>query len=308
MPAVRRKIKKIANLLCVKDAAITFVRCVRAIRAFRPDVIIGFGGFASCFPLLIGRLMGIDCYLHEQNILPGKITRIFSRFAKKIFVSFEETRQYLPACARGRVSVTGNPLRSMIRQKIDRSQAIAELGLSPDRFTILILGGSQGAHALNVACCDTMLAFGQHNGIQVLHQTGTSDLDWVKNKYWENGIRGMSFAFYQDMRLLYCAADMVVSRSGATAIAEMMYYRLASVLVPFPFAAADHQKINAVYCQNRGIAVCLEEKDITPEKLWKSILDVKSRVEAGDFAASFDALGDSRAEKLVADAVLGGGR
>ncbi|MBI2900748.1 MAG: UDP-N-acetylglucosamine--N-acetylmuramyl-(pentapeptide) pyrophosphoryl-undecaprenol N-acetylglucosamine transferase [Planctomycetes bacterium] len=191
---------------------------LRALREFRPDVLVGLGGYGSVPPVAAAMLLGIPYVLLEQNIRPGKANRALAPMAARVYAQWRETR--LP----GRVVAAGSPIRPGLR-RIPKSQACARLGLDPDRPTVLVLGGSQGAGALNALDLD----------VQTIRITGRG-----------RTARGTVVLEYLDeMELAYSAADLAVSRAGALAIAELACFGLPTVLVPYPHAADDHQRANA---------------------------------------------------------------
>ncbi len=276
---------------------------VRAVRRFKPDRIIGFGGFVSCFPVLIGRLFGVRCDLHEQNLLPGRVTRWLAPWVRRIYVSYEPTRKYFGLWLRRKTVLAGNPIRMNLRKGMDPRKARTQLGLDEKRFTLLVLGGSQGSRALNRLCTEMAARWLGPEGIQVVHQTGEQDLAQVREAYEKAGVRCHCFAFRQEMNPVYSACDVAVSRAGATALAELMHLGLPSVLVPYPHAVNDHQRLNAQYWADRGVAVCLTELNLSVESLWEGVLDMRRLCESGEAKRLFDGLSGEEAPTPFAEAL-----
>ncbi len=235
------------------------------LRRFSPHLIIGVGGYASGPLLVAGILMGIPTVLQEQNLLPGLTNRILGRFVKRIFLSFEDTARYFP---RSRISVRGNPVR----------RALLRLRGMPDTrhrdvFTVFLLGGSQGAHRLNEIMVRALDSLEKTKGkLQIIHQTGEADVGWVKAEYERKGFSVRVFPFITDMVQAYSECHLVISRAGATTIAELMAVGRASLLIPYPYAAGGHQEANARWLAARGAAEVLMESSLTGALLAEKII------------------------------------
>ncbi|MFH1189331.1 MAG: undecaprenyldiphospho-muramoylpentapeptide beta-N-acetylglucosaminyltransferase [Candidatus Omnitrophota bacterium] len=236
-------------------------RAVSIIRSYRPDVAVGFGGYVSFPVVFAAKLFGIPSIVHEQNVVPGRANRLLFRLARKIAVSFEETSGHIGRYA-GKCVLTGNPVRA----EISRSLRLAEGGLSGPsgkKFTILVIGGSQGASFLNrtfIAAVSSMDA-GSRSSIQAIHITGVKDYEWASRSYADIGIEHRVHSFVDRIEDAYAAADIVVTRSGASAIFELALLRKPMILVPYPFAMS-HQLDNALVFSGRGAALLAEEKDL----------------------------------------------
>ncbi len=216
---------------------------LRYLREFRPDWIISMGGYVS-FPVIIAaKMLKIPVLLHEQNVLPGATNRFLSKFADVVTLSFSESKKYIKGV------VTGNPVRESILKlkKINGKQ-----------FTVLIIGGSQGARSINVSVGDQIDNFMKLN-IKIIHITGTRDYDILKKH---------NYPFYHMLSYMYNIeegykeADIVVSRAGATAISEILACGLPSILIPFPYAAENHQELNAKVVEKYGAAIKLSDQDL----------------------------------------------
>lgn len=214
------------------------------LRTWRPDLIVGTGGFVCVPAVAAGALLGVPIVLLEQNAVPGKATKFLSRFAKRVCLSFEDSAKFFPGCE---TTWTGNPLRSQIAA-LNRAEARQRLGIDSDRPTLLVAGASQGAASINGALLKCLKVWKDRNW-NILHLTGRNHLARVRAQAeglemdgWKLCYR--SFGFRSDMEVLYSASDLVVSRAGATTIAELSCLGLPAVYVPYPYAGA-HQKENA---------------------------------------------------------------
>ncbi len=253
-------------------------QAARLLRESGAQVVLGVGGYASFPAVLAARLIGIPAVIHEQNAYPGLANRWLGRMASAVAVSFEAAAGFFPA---GRVSVTGNPVRPEIRPG-DGAEARRRLHLLSDRFTVLIFGGSQGAHRINVGTTEALPRLaGQRGHIQFLHGTGEHDLARVRQAYEEGGFQARVEAFFQDMAMAYAASDFVIARAGASTIFELAAVGKPALLVPYPYAANDHQRLNAdvmvrggaawtvpdAYCDGQRIAASVQAALEKPELL-----------------------------------------
>ncbi|MDP3790598.1 MAG: undecaprenyldiphospho-muramoylpentapeptide beta-N-acetylglucosaminyltransferase [Candidatus Omnitrophota bacterium] len=237
-----------------------------------PDAVIGFGGYVSSPVIFAAYILRVPTVIHEQNVVPGRSNSVLFRFADRIAVSFEETKKYL-----GRFSTkavfTGNPIRANLF-KDDKAESIKKFGLDAAKFTILIIGGSQGAHSLNKNFLQAMAKLDTQKSslLQIIHITGITDYEWVSRAYEEIGIEHRVFSFIDNIEQAYSVSDLVVTRSGASAIFEIAYFGRPMILVPYPFAMS-HQAENAKVFSRNGAAIQIDEKEMSPDI-------VKNRVES----------------------------
>jgi len=207
------------------------------IKKFSPSLVFGVGGYSSGPLCLAARFMGVPTAIHEQNSRPGVTNRLLSRFAGHIFISFEESRPFFKS---GSVLLTGNPVR---RELFSRSGIMRK---KKGSFTILVVGGSQGAQAVNEKFAEALeYLTARGKPPEVIHQTGETDYNRAVEDYRKKGIKGELSPFIKDMSSAYERADLVVSRAGATTIFELAALGKPSVLIPYPYAADGHQEINA---------------------------------------------------------------
>ena len=234
----------------------------RIIRKFKPDLVFGVGGYVTGPVILAARLLGITTCIHEQNSIPGLANKLLGHIANKIFVSLPGSEKYFPA---NKTILSGNPVRSNI------VKASREVKSAPGQAssTLLVLGGSQGARRLN-----SLILEAAENCLNklspppnIIHQTGVHDEDNVRKKYVELGLNARVQAFYGDMAEIYSQADLIVSRAGATTIAELTVFHKPVILVPFPYAADNHQEINGQLLVEAGAGIMFRQADLTGEKL-----------------------------------------
>jgi len=231
----------------------------RAIGAtFVPDVIVGLGGYASAPAVVAGRMAGTPIVLLEQNARPGLTTRMLARLADRVCVSFAESASAFPP---GKTVMTGNP----VRWSAGTSTPVA----SPVRstFGVLIFGGSAGARTLNAAGPGLRAALADVPGLRVVHQTGAEAERTVRAAYAAAGVEADVRPFIADMGTAYAAADLVVCRAGATTIAELAALGKPAILVPYPYAADDHQRANAESLVRAGAARMVLDAEATPDRL-----------------------------------------
>jgi UDP-N-acetylglucosamine--N-acetylmuramyl-(pentapeptide) pyrophosphoryl-undecaprenol N-acetylglucosamine transferase len=226
-------------------------QCLGIMHRFKPDLVFGVGGYSSGPVCLSAKMLRIPSAVHEQNYYPGVTNRMLSRVVDRVFVSFEGSREHF---RRGDVYFTGNPIRN---EFLDQNPPARE----SSRFTLLAVGGSQGARAINDALVDALLVLKEKSReVKVIHQTGNSDYERVLARYRERGLEGEVKAFILDMAEAYRRADLVVSRAGAGAIFELAALGKPSILIPYPFAANHHQEANAkVLVEAGGAEIILEE-------------------------------------------------
>ena len=234
----------------------------RILKSFAPDVVIGTGGYTTAAVLLAARSLHSKIMIHEQNAVPGRTNLWLARIADKVCVSFDSSAAFFP---KEKVEVTGMPIRSGFSNMPDKLEARKQLGLDADAFTVLVVGGSQGAKKLNELVIG-MLGTVDDGKSQILHQVGTRNVVDISARDIASS-HMHHYAAYLDMPIALAAADLVISRSGASTIAEITAARLPSILVPYPYAYANHQKRNAEYVVGHHAAILCEESLITEESL-----------------------------------------
>ncbi len=279
-------------------------RCSAIYADFRPDGVLGMGGFTSTAPLLAARLRRVPVYVHDSNSIPGKANLFAARFATAVFLGFADCAKYFPKVP---VKVTGTPIRRELMQRIEASEARRQLGLDPSAPTLLVMGGSQGAAGINALMIRALPSLAWTGG-QVVHLAGDRDGAALREAYAAAGLRAEVLPFCDRMDLAYGAADLVVSRSGAASLSEISHFRLPSVLVPYPYAAEDHQRVNASIFTRAGAARLVEESSATGEALARVLQEFLSSAEARVIAGrAAGGLAPENAAAEVAKAMTGGG-
>ncbi|MFH1902456.1 MAG: undecaprenyldiphospho-muramoylpentapeptide beta-N-acetylglucosaminyltransferase [Candidatus Omnitrophota bacterium] len=271
IPTVRLPGKKTGFILFPFRAGQAFFSAAACLLRFRPSAVIGMGGYACAAPATVAALLRIPLYFCEQNLLPGKVTRAFSRISSAVFTSFPDSSRYLRA---KKIMEFGNPLRPFA-EKNEKIAARRKLKLDEKKFTVLVLGGSQGAHQINLKISES-LDYLSPREVQFIHLTGADDLLGMAEAYERKKFQNYSEGFFPEMGLLYSAADLVICRAGATTIAELNFFGLPSILIPYPFAAEDHQRLNANFSAGCGAAILREESSLNGEKLAQEIKTLAS--------------------------------
>lgn len=274
---------------------------------FSPDVVVGFGSIASIPLVVISWLFRIKVILHEQNVIPGQANRFLANFCDRIAISFEQTREYLKPYSK-KIVYTGNPLRKNLI-KLDKRKCREFFALEENKFTVLVMGGSQGSLKVNQGFLKALAALPSKDNLQVIHLAGSHDQEKISRDYSNLSIRSRVFAFLNEMEYAFNLADLTVCRAGATSIQELIYYRLPAVLLPYPFAY-QHQMANGRVLESKGAAMILEDKDLDSDKL-KDILEgilsapeKLSEMRAGyDYFKTTEAAGEL--SRLIMDTNIG---
>jgi UDP-N-acetylglucosamine--N-acetylmuramyl-(pentapeptide) pyrophosphoryl-undecaprenol N-acetylglucosamine transferase len=270
---------------------------VREMRARRPDLVVGLGGYASVAPGMAALLTRRPLLLLEQNAVPGKANRLLARLGGRLAAAYPESLAELGDRSRRRARVVGNPVRPGILSGVREP---VRFGLAPDRPVLLVMGGSQGATGLNEAVLAAAADFAARD-VQVLHLTGSEADEAARRRWARHGVRAWVSAFTPDMGTLYATADLVLSRAGGTTLAEITATGRPSVLVPYPHHADRHQEKNALTMVEVGAAKLVREEDLTPERIRKDVLDLlDDRDRLGEMGAAAAGLGVPDAADRIA--------
>lgn len=266
-------------------------QALRVLGELRPPLVVGVGGYASVAVVVAARLRRIPVLLLEQNTIPGAANRALGRVAARVCVGFPESTAFFPS---GRAVHTGNPIRAALLAAPRRART---------RPGLLVFGGSGGAHRLNEATVEAMRRLGPAAaGIELTHQTGRTDVETVRRAYAAIGLAARVEPFIDDMAVAYASADLVIARAGATTCAELSAVGLPAILVPYPYAADDHQRWNAEALVRAGAAEMILDRELTGEHLAAVVgplLEDGARRAA--MAARARALGRPDAAERVAD-------
>jgi UDP-N-acetylglucosamine--N-acetylmuramyl-(pentapeptide) pyrophosphoryl-undecaprenol N-acetylglucosamine transferase len=273
------------------------------LKDFKPDVVLGVGGYCSGPVLLNAFFMRIPTIIHEQNTVPGFTNRLLGRFANIVAVTFLESMDFFP---KGKTYLTGNPVRDEILRG-DRDKGYKAFSLDKELFTIFVFGGSAGASKINRALSEALVYMEDlKDKIQFLHQTGERDFDYVRDFYQARGFKGTIIPFTYNMADAYAVADLVISRAGATTIAEITTCGKAAILIPYPFAAGDHQEANARKLWDLGAAQVIHDRELNGKTLSDMI---KYLIEEPDVIGEMErvsrSLGRPDATKKVVELMTG---
>lgn len=249
---------------------------VRLLLSFNPDIVVGFGSLVSIPLIIFAWLFRIETLIHEQNVLPGKANKFLSRFVDKIAISFKESEKSF-INYKNKLLFTGNPLRKKIIL-IAKDKALDFFRLRDDKFTILVMGGSQGSHRINLSFLESISELSDRSRLQIIHLAGYKDQNLVEKKYQELGIEARCFNFLDSMQYAYSACDLVLSRAGATSISEIIFFQLPAIIVPYPFANL-HQLKNGQILENNGSAFIIEDSELEGGRLKEIIETLLNNVD-----------------------------
>ena len=238
--------------------------CQKIFDDFKPDAVLGMGGFTSTPPILAGKRRRVPTFVHESNAIPGKANRLNGWLVDEVLLGFEDCKKHFP---RARTEVTGTPIRASLKERMPRQEALARVGVTGEALTVLVMGGSQGAQGINKAVRAALPHLKAGPRLQFIHLTGAHDEADVRAAYEAAGVKAAVAAFCHDMGAAYSAADLVIARSGAASLSEIAWFALPSILIPYPYAAENHQYFNAEIFARVGAATLLKESDATGEVL-----------------------------------------
>ena len=239
--------------------------CKALLKSFKADAVLGMGGFTSLPPVVAGKQLGLHTFVHDSNARPGRANVLTSRFCSQVFLGLEAAKPFFTKCPS---VITGTPVRPEILSLPTREDAARSLGLDPARTTVLITGGSQGARRLNELSAAAAALLPPET--QILHIAGNLDFDRV-SEITAGRPYCKVLGFCDQMPAAYAVSDLVIARSGASSLTEIASAKLPSILVPFPYAADDHQSRNAEVFANAGAAEMIQEADLSAEKLAQRI-------------------------------------
>jgi UDP-N-acetylglucosamine--N-acetylmuramyl-(pentapeptide) pyrophosphoryl-undecaprenol N-acetylglucosamine transferase len=278
----------------------SFLQVKNIFNEFKPTAVIGVGGYSS-FPVLrFAQLKGIDTFIHESNSFAGKSNRLLGKRATKIFVAIDGMNQFFPS---DKIILTGNPVRENIaKSKLSREEANLFFGLNPNKKTVLAIGGSLGAKNINEALSEGIDEF-EKNDLQLIWQTGKPfiekgrEIAAGKSNIWVSD-------FIAQMEYAYGAADLVISRSGAMSIAELAVMGKPSVLVPFPFAAEDHQTVNAQKLVDKNAAEMISDADASAQLVDTVIGLSKNEKRQQALRENISKIAVKNADEVIANEIL----
>ncbi len=287
----------LAALVSALRLPLAMLQAGRILKRFKPDLVFAVGGYVTGPVVAAARIFGVPICIHEQNSVPGLANRVAGKVADRVCISLP----CQPSFAEKKTVLTGNPVREELllaargnREEIDAT------------FTLLVLGGSQGAHRVNELVLEAAgLVQDQGMQLRIIHQTGQADEEWIGTGYKELGMQAEVSDFYKDMAEVYRRADLVISRAGATTLAELAVMGLPALLIPYPFAADDHQTKNGAYYVQGGGARLFAETELNGEKLAEEIEALIQRPrELQGMAAAMKSLAKPDATERIVDVCI----
>jgi UDP-N-acetylglucosamine--N-acetylmuramyl-(pentapeptide) pyrophosphoryl-undecaprenol N-acetylglucosamine transferase len=253
----------------------SYHHCRSVYRKNRPSVVLGMGGFTSTAPILAAKMAGVPSFIHESNAVPGRANRLAAKFATRVLLGFEDCRSFFTGAS---CVVTGTPVRKNLGRPIPRKEALKVFNLDPSRATLLVTGGSQGASGINQLLFKSAPLLPSEN-LQIIHLTGKNDDRLAAANYQRDHIPHYVAPFHHRMEEAYSAADLVISRAGASSLSELASFGLPSILIPYPYATDDHQRANAEIFVRSGAAELVNESEIQPEMLAVEVSKLMSAPE-----------------------------
>lgn len=261
------------NFTAIVIFLVSLFQSYKIIKKYKPDIVIGTGGYVSGSVVLMAAILGFPTFVHEQNVIPGITNRYLSRITRATFLSFNQSKEYFSNKAK--LIFTGNPIRfKNIRQGTDREYK--KFNLDSSKKTILVLGGSKGAASINRAVLGgiDLIKDAIKNNWQVLLVSGQDDYNNIMEVVGEDNKIFSVEPYLHDIEKAYSLVDFVICRAGATTLAEISAYGLPAILIPYPYATHNHQEINANIFLREGAAILILEKDLSGEKIARVLLDL----------------------------------
>lgn len=285
----KRKIS-FENVRAIAELTRSLKQVKRIIKEFKPDIVIGTGGYV-CGPVLyVASLMKIPTLIHEQNVFPGLTNRILSRFVDIVAVNFEETKKYLKHAKN--IVHTGNPIKKEVLNNIKHDES-ALTGRKNSRPLVIIFGGSRGAENINKAIVELILNYGNQCTFDILFATGTAHYEEITKKLGDKISESIQIVPYiYNMGKAMTSADLAVCRAGAITISELTVIGVPSILIPSPYVTANHQEYNARTLEREGACVVILEKDLNGKILYEQIRDLlKNKAQLNKMRASARKMG-----------------
>lgn len=278
---------------------VSLIQSLILIKKQKPDFVLGVGGFSSFSIVLAAWILGLPTAIHEQNAFPGLTNRLLSKFARTIFTSFKKTRGFDRS---PRVRYVGNPVRKSIHTKSDHLDLD---GFDPEKFTLLVTGGSQGASSINTAFIDALCLMKNVDQLNIIHQTGVNDQALIQQRYADLNITATARAFFHTMPQIQDMADLAITRAGAGILSELCIKGLPAILIPFPHAADDHQTFNAQALAARGAALWIKDENLTGQGLKNAIKGlIQNPEKLARMRASLKQMAMADADEKIANHIL----
>ena len=261
LPITVSGMPKTKNLNLIKwlgELSVAVLNCIKYFNKVKPNCVFGTGGYVSGAPLIAAKLMNIPFMLHDSDAIPGIVSRKMAPFANAVNLSFDNAKKFIKS---RNIQINGNPLRADFNN-LNKKECLAQLNLNPDKFTILVMGGSQGAKSINTAIAKCAQELIEELDIQIIHQTGLKNYDQYMDEIsaeLRNNPHYLPKAYIDDMATYLSGVDMVIARAGSLSLSEFNLCELPAILIPYPYAANNHQYHNAKSLEEKGAAVCLED-------------------------------------------------
>jgi len=274
------------------------------LQKFKPDLVVGTGGYV-CGPIVaIAAWQGIPTLIHEQNAFPGITNRLLSKWVKKIAITYPESKKYFPI---NKIVITGNPVRPEVICA-ERKESLQKLKLEEDKKTVLVFGGSRGARSINQAMLEARADLADLEGVQIIHVTGQGDFAWISGQKSMVEVKKGNIIirpYLHDMPTALAAADLVVCRAGATTLAELTVRGLPAILIPYPYATDNHQEYNARSLEKIQAALVLLDKDLNGNTLKQAIAQLINNSEKIQFMSeNSKSLGKVKAAQEIVDCLF----
>lgn len=297
----------LANVKTILKSVHSIWESCKIIKEFKPNVVIGTGGYVCGPVLLAASLMGIPTIIQEQNVIPGITNKILAKFVDKIAVGYQEAGKYF---SQDKVIFTGNPIRQEV-MTAKKELGIAEFCLDPAKHTILISGGSRGARTINNAMIGVHKHFAKNSRVQLLHVTGKNEYNDIVAKLKNEGIDAQIMGniiikpYLYEMPKALAIADLAIFRAGAVGLAELTARGIPSILVPYPYAAENHQEHNAMAMQKKGAAMVIRDRELSSQRLIEMIEELLgSSAKLETMAKASFALGKPNAAEVIAQLAI----
>ncbi|MCL5772112.1 MAG: undecaprenyldiphospho-muramoylpentapeptide beta-N-acetylglucosaminyltransferase [Actinobacteria bacterium] len=254
-----------------------FLKSIKILIFFKPDIILGMGGYV-CAPVLLSAIFLRKKFaLHEQNYIPGRLNKFFSKFCTYFFLSFKETANYLKI-PESKIIYSGNPVRKIIREAFSKMKNYKKYGLDDGKFTVTAFGGSLGANKINNTFISLYEIFKDREDMQFLLISGSRFYENLKKENEKiNNLKSSLkiFPYVNEMDEIYNITDLIISRSGANTVAEIAYCNIPAILIPYPFAINNHQYFNATFLEKNGKAIIINDNDLNSSKLAEIIFNLE---------------------------------
>lgn len=268
------------------------------LRRLRPDVVIGVGGYASGPLVLMARWRGIPTAICEQNSIPGLTNKLLGKVTRAVFLAFEESRRFFKPA---KVTLAGNPVRRQLLERLLTTHA-SDMARADGRMHVLVCGGSQGAVAVNELASAALVELARELPVGITHQTGEKDLAATQARYAAAGVTADCRAFIKDMASAYHTADVVIGRAGATTVAELAIAGKPAIFIPYPFAADNHQELNAREMAAAGAALVFKQSELTAAQLAAALRTLLTDAETREtMSAAMKAIARPAAAVTVID-------